>query len=233
MKDQKIKVAIVDDEPIARDILSLYASKLTELSVAGMCSNAIEAMSLIKQQEVDLLLLDINMPEITGMQLAKSLTSPPLIIFTTAYSEFGAESYEVNAVDYLVKPISFERFGKAIEKAKTILRGKSEEAEKNLLVKTEGIWVKLELNKIIFIEGLKDYVRIYTTDQRLVIHSTMKNMEEELTSKGQQFLRVHKSFIVNKDMMSQISAEELKIGEHIIPVGNTYREVVKKLIRSF
>ena len=162
MSNEKISVLVVDDEPIAHDILETYIAKLSHLRLAGHCNNALEAFKFLSSTRVDILLLDINMPEITGIELLRTLKDPPLVIFTTAYSEYAVESYELNAVDYLLKPVAFDRFLKAVNKAEEIL-GAPQNTENKLVandnlmfVKTEGRLVRIDLKQLIFVEGLKD-----------------------------------------------------------------------------
>jgi two-component system, LytTR family, response regulator LytT len=226
MSNQSYSVVITDDEPIAREILASYVAKMPELQLTEVCSNALEALRILSSQSVSILLMDINMPEINGMQLIRSLKEPPLVIFTTAYSEYAVESYELSAVDYLLKPISFPRFSKAMAKALDILSSRKGEGQDHVFFKAEGKWIKVQLKDILLIEGLKDYVRVYTSEKKLVVHSTMKSMEEQLVNHSGQFLRVHKSYIVNVDSVSEIHFLSLKLADQIIPIGNTYRETV-------
>lgn len=218
-----IRVIIVDDEPIARDILKVYTGKLPQLQLVATCKNAVEAMELLKSESTDLLLLDINMPGMSGMEMIKQLSNPPLIILTTAYSQYAVESYELNAVDYLLKPFSFTRFEKAIAKAAELLERKKE--DDNIFVKFDGKLVKIAINELELIEAVKDYVKLYTSDRVLMILSTMKNMEEQL-SPYPQIVRVHKSYIVNIAHIREVSGNTIYTSSHEIPIGNTYKEIV-------
>ncbi|MFN3444706.1 MAG: LytR/AlgR family response regulator transcription factor, partial [Bacteroidia bacterium] len=158
-----LKVVIIDDEPLAVEVLQNHLQKIPDVHVVGACKNAIEAFAFVTKNEVDLMLLDINMPEITGIEFLSSLKEPPMVIFTTAYSEYAFKSYELDAVDYLLKPISFERLNKAITKALSNKQLKTQQASETantlLFVRSEGKWIKIDVNGIWFVEGLKDYVR--------------------------------------------------------------------------
>lgn len=173
MSLQTIKVLIVDDEPLAREIMATYITKIPGLEIVGNCKNALQAFSILSKQQVDIMLLDINMPEINGIEFLKTIKDPPCIIFTTAYTEFAVESYEYNAIDYLLKPISFERFLKAINKTVELIQPLGTEAstqgaiqttgnENIIFVKSDGKWVKVDISKVWFIEALKDYLRLWT-----------------------------------------------------------------------
>ena len=234
-----IQVLIADDEPIARDILETYILKIPGLAVAAKCRNALEAFSVLNQQKVDLMLLDINMPEVTGINFIKSLKNPPLVIFTTAYSEYAVESYELNAVDYLLKPISIERFIKAIDKVRVQLQlpaaGGATDAPaaslsgSNLLfVKSEGKLVKIDLSQLWLVEGLKDYLRLWTDAGRIVVHTTMKNFEDQLAA-FPMFIRINKSYIININYVSEIDGNAIKVKDQSVVIGSTYKDEIHAL----
>lgn len=233
-----LKIAIADDEPIARDIMEAYVSKMPDLQLVGLCQNAPEVFELLTKEEVDVLLLDINMPEITGIELLKTLRNPPMVIFTTAYSEYAVESYELNAVDYLVKPIPFERFVKAIHKAQEAIKpapaqpSPEKKEDAHVFVKSEGKLVKLDIEEVIYVEGMKDYVKIWTTAQPVIIHSTLKNMEEQL-SKYAGFLRVNKSYIVHLSKVTELEGNMIHLGEYTVIIGTTYRDEVQKIFEQY
>lgn len=236
-----LQILIVDDEPLARGILESYVEKMPGLEIVASCKNALEAFSILSKQTVDLVLLDINMPEINGIELLKTLKNPPMVIFTTAYPEFAVASYDLNAVDYLLKPIPFERFLKAIDKVRGLLQSKqntdnttpSFSIENDILfVKTEGKLVKIDLGQLLFIEGLKDYLKLWMESGKLVVHSTMKNMEEQL-SKRQNFVRVNKSYIINMKYVTEVDGNSIRIKDQLITIGNTYREDVQKLFDKY
>ncbi len=234
-----IRLAIVDDEPLAREVLLSYVRQMEHLELVGTCKNAFELLALINQKQVDVVLLDIDIPEITGIDFIKSLKNPPQVIFTTAYPQFALESYELNAIDYLVKPISLERFIKAIHKIPQALSPKNQlipdpasQTDRLLFVRSEGKWIKIDVGKIWFVEGVKDYIRLWTDDGRVVIHSTMKNFEEQLLNHA-QFIRVHKSFIVNLDYIEEIDTNSIKIRDQFIAIGGTYRDEVHNRLDGY
>ncbi len=241
---EKIRLIIVDDEPIAQDILATYVAKNPALELAGKCKNALEAFSFLSKNTVDVMLLDINMPEISGLELLRTLKDPPLVIFTTAYAEFAVESYELNAVDYLLKPFSLERFQKAILKAADIIQSKNpalatqiSQSETtahstDIFVKSEGKLLKINLQELWLIEALKDYVKLWVGAERIIIHSTMKNMEDQL-SHFNHFVRVNKSYIINTKFISAIDGNCIIIREQKIPVGSTYKDVLPNLLQQY
>lgn len=235
-----IKVVIVDDEPLARDILQTYLDKIEDAELVGTCNNALEAFALLNKQPVDLLLLDINMPEISGMDFLRTLKNPPLVIFTTAYHEYAVASYELNAVDYLLKPIPFERFLKAFYKAKQLLQETGNVSihqhatsaqDKLMFVRSEGKWMKIDLSKLWLVEGLKDYIRLWFDDVRLTVHSTMKNFEDQLKPYP-NFIRVHKSHMVNLEFVAEIDNQCIKVKDQLITIGSTYKDEVWKVLQA-
>lgn len=235
----KIKVLIADDEPIAQEILENYINRIPDLQLIGRCRNALEAFQYINKEQPDILLLDINMPEITGIDFLKTLKNPPAVIFTTAYAEYAIESYELNAIDYLLKPIAFDRFLKAINKSLDLLKQKTAlpqisnvNADNVLFVKSEGKLVRIDLSKLWFVEGLKDYVRLWTDQGKVVVHSTMKNMEETLQA-HQNFIRIHKSYIVNMDFITEIDGNAVNVKGEMLAIGNTYRDEIHKLFQRY
>ncbi len=230
-----MRVLIVDDEPLAAEVLQVYLAKLPETELVATCRNALDAFAILNKQQVDLLLLDINMPELNGIDFLKSLKQPPQVIFTTAYTEHAVTSYDLGAVDYLVKPIAFDRFLKAIQKVTVSstqpINPTSNEptSSKTLFVRSDGKWLKIDVTKIWFVEGLKDYVRIWSEEGRVTVHSTMKNFEEQLKP-FQHFARVHKSYIVNLNHIDETDESSLIIRKQLIPIGGTYRDEVIQLI---
>lgn len=237
-----LAILIVDDEPLARDILETYLQKVPDVQLAGTCKNALEAFSFLSKQRVDVMLLDINMPEISGMDFLKTLKNPPAIIFTTAYSQYAVESYELNAVDYLLKPISFERFLKSINKAIDTIRQKSTAVDNSanslntkdniLFVKSDGKLIKIDLTQLWFVEGLKDYVRLWTDSGKVIVHSTMKNFEEQLSALP-GFVRVSKSYIINMKYVSEVDGNVIRIKDQMISIGNTYKEQINELFNKY
>ena len=228
-----IRCHIVEDEPMASKLLQLYVSKLPVLSLVAVSDNPLHALESLKANPVDLLFLDIRMPEMTGLSLLEVLSNRPLAIFTTAYSEFALESYELDVVDYLKKPITFERFVKAVGKAEQRLqvvdpaRDRSGDAARErtgdagyIFVKEGTRFVKLNIDEILFIEGLKNYVAIHTATQKIVSLQRLKTLEEQLPADN--FMRVHNSYIIAKSAISSVKDNEIRIGVAHIPIGETY-----------
>ncbi len=225
-----VRVIIVDDEPIARDILKVYAAKLPLLEIVATCKNAVEAMNILNNETADLLLLDINMPGMSGMELIKQLANPPLVILTTAYPQYAVESYELNVIDYLLKPFAFSRFEKAITKAAEQLEHR--QTDDSIFVKTDGKLVKVDISELQLIEAVKDYVKLWVGDKPLMILSTMKNMEEQLLSYP-QMVRVHKSYIVNIRHITELAGSNIHTASHEIPIGNTYKDKVTEVFNKY
>jgi DNA-binding LytR/AlgR family response regulator len=232
----------IDDEPLALDVIKDFAGKIPFLDLVAVFTNPINAIQIIRDKKIELVFLDIQMPHITGLDFIKTLQSPPLVIFTTAYSEYALDGFEVNAVDYLVKPFSFERFLKSVQKAYDLYnlnktrqwqnKGTwSEGQPEYILVKVEYSTVRIDLDKILYIEGLKDYVKIYTGPKFILTKTTLKNLEERLPSN--YFLRVHKSYIVSVPKIDLIENNRIKLGDKYIPVGNQYRPGFYSYLEKF
>lgn len=229
-----IRCVIVDDEPLAREILEMYVSQNTELQLVGVCKNADEVVALLRKETVDVLFLDIQMPGVSGMQLVKSLENPPLVVFTTAYDQYAVEGFEVSAVDYLLKPISPERFNTAVEKVKEQIQYRKQVATSNdtldyLFVRADYQDVKILYKDILYVEGLKDYVKIVTSMKRIVTLTNIKGMLEKLPR--DKFIRVHKSYIVAKEKVNMVKGNVLKIGDKEIPIGLTFKDNFKKALK--
>jgi len=230
-----INCLIVDDEELALNVLEKYISTLPSLRLAGKCENALDAITFLHKNQVDLLFLDLNMPELGGLDMLKTLSDPPLVILTTAYSEFALESYEFGVVDYLLKPIKLERFIKAVNKAVGLLRsyqpaGQESNTDKSgsIFVKEDHITYQISWEHILYIEAYGNYLKVYTTDKTYVTRDTMMHVEELLSES--QFLRVHKSFLVNLSKVSRMAGNVLYIGETELPVGTTYKnQLVSRL----
>lgn len=225
---------IVDDEPLAQQVMAEFAGRVPFLEVAGKCSSATEAIEVLRNTTIDLIFLDIHMPRLSGLDFISSLHNPPLFILVTAYSEYALQGFNVNATDYLMKPVPFDRFLKAVNKAYELhrLRNRSVNSQeppvqKYILVKSGYQTVKITLDSILYIEGLKDYVKIYTEGKKAILSLlTMKGLAETLPS--DKFLRIHKSYIVSTDRITTISRNRVMIGEKWIPVGENYRDEFRK-----
>lgn len=219
-----IRCLIVDDEPLAREILGQYVSQSDELQLVGTCKNANEVVELLQKEPVDVLFLDIQMPGISGMALMKSLENPPLVVFTTAYDQYAVEGYEVSAVDYLLKPISPDRFKKAVEKVREMIQyKKSSSRDLNyMFIRADYQDIKVMFDDILYVEGLKDYVKVVTKEKRIITLTNIKGMLEKLPQ--DRFIRVHKSYIVAKDKVQTVKGTILTIDDKEIPIGLTFKD---------
>ncbi|HLP38817.1 LytTR family DNA-binding domain-containing protein [Lacibacter sp.] len=233
-----IKVVIIDDEPLARKGLKEYVADVDFLQLVGEFDHPLKAADLISKGEVQLLLLDIQMPKITGIDFFKSLQQAPPVIFTTAYPQYALDGFELNALDYLVKPISFDRFLKAAMKAKDYyeLRQQNKAAETaeqhtDFYIKADNRFVRISFNEIQYVEALQNYVCIYTNEKKYISYLTMKSVEEYLPAS--QFIKTHKSFIVNAAKIEAIDGNEIRIGEHRIPISRNEKEdVLEQLLKN-
>jgi DNA-binding LytR/AlgR family response regulator len=235
-----IRCLIIDDEPLAQRVIERYAENVPFLEIVQKCNSAVEAIDVLHTREVDLLFLDINMPRLSGMDFLKTLKNPPLVIITTAYAEFAIQGYELDVVDYLMKPFAFDRFYKAIQKAEELIKGKEQrhtdnkEADKQddtfIFIKSSKKTFRVNLDDILYIEALGDYVKIYTTDKMIVSYQSLKNIEN-LLPPG-LFPRVHKSFIIALSRIDLIEGNHVKIKERLIPIGTNFKTEFEKLIKS-
>jgi len=230
-----IKCLIVDDEQLARNLLEGYVDKTPQLELVASLKNPVEAAAVIQREQIDLLFLDIQMPDLMGTDLLKSLPKKPATIFTTAYKDYALEGYELDVVDYLLKPIPFDRFLKAVNKAvngiEQIRGGNTASPEaapdptsEYVSLKADHRIYKVRLADILYIEGLKEYVTYYTTEGKIIVLQSLKHLEVSLPS--QKFMRVHKSYIINKDRVKSLYGNQLEIGEKKIPIGQSYKEQV-------
>ncbi len=235
---KKMNCLIVDDEELARNLVENYVNRLPHLSVVGKCTNPLEAIEVLQEQPVDLIFLDIQMPELTGVEFLKTLPKKPLVIFTTAYKEYALQGYELNVVDYLLKPFRFERFLQAVNKATKLKSLEDRDAplvadspppdeheEKDyILVKSEFKVLRIFYNDISFIESMKEYVAYHTPEGRTLSLGSLKKLEEDLPA--DKFMRVHKSYIVNKTRVSALEGKYIHVGKVKVPIGTSYRERV-------
>ena len=215
---------IVDDEPLSRDVLKKYIAEVQDLELMAECRNTAEASHQLNTESIDILFLDINMPGLSGISFARSLTSAPLIIFTTAYPEYAVEGFELDATDYLVKPFSFERFLKAINRAMERLHENNRDSPTSgkVLVKADKKLYALQFSDILYLEGRGDYIRIRTDQQSLVVHDTIKNFLTCLPE--EECMRIHKSFVINLKRIEYLEGNQVRIGEHTIPLSPMHRE---------
>lgn len=225
-----IKCIVVDDKPLAIDVLEHYIAKVPFLELVFTATNPLEALNKVIEGNIDLVFLDIQMPELNGLQFMKIVKGKCQVILTTAYAEYALEGFDNDAVDYLLKPVSFERFYKAVEKAQFVLKGLSNDDSRvsqpqqdlnHIFVKTEYKLVRIAKDDILYVEGMQNYVNIYTATEKITSLQTMKKMEEQLSSP--QFLRVHKSFIVATQKIDSVERNRIFIGEKTIALGDNYR----------
>lgn len=226
-----IKCLIVDDEPLAREAIKVYIDKMPELEVVDECENALQAMASIRKKQVDLILLDIEMPEIDGISFLQMLKNIPGVIFTTAYRNYAVDAFDLDAIDYLLKPISFDRFVSAInkyyersDKSFTVQTEAKKETTNYLNVKADRKTYKVDISNILYIESLKDYVKIVCSDESIVTHDSLSNMEAYLNDYG--FMRIHNSFIVATDKIRSFDAESVFLENKELPISRTYKKSV-------
>jgi len=229
-----IKCIIVEDEVLAQQVIQSHLQKIDQFELVAVCKNAAEALRVLKSQEVDLIFLDIQLPGVTGLNFLRSLVNPPLVVLTTAYGEYALESYEFNVIDYLLKPISFERFRKAVNKVvegRLFTQSAAEKDNKqtdHIFIKSNNKFFKVNFTEIIFVQSMKDYLKIHTSEYKLVTHQTMSYFETILPPN--QFIRVHKSFIVAIAHIKSIYGNSIETGSATIPIGNSYKDTVMNLV---
>ncbi len=224
-----IRCIIVDDEQLARDVLEMFISDVPDLKLVGICKNAYEALHILENDFVDVMFLDIQMPDVSGINLVKSLKNPPLVVFTTAYEEYALEGYEVWAVDYLLKPISLDRFNQALDKVRIILgmhESASNDSDDYMFVRSSYQDMKIKYSDVLYIKGLKDYVKIVLPEKKIVTLMNIKGIMEKLPE--DRFVRIHKSYIVALDKIESVKGRSLMIAEKEIPIGLTFRDDFKK-----
>jgi len=241
LHNNKIKCLVIDDEPLAREILRQHIEGVEALQLAGTCSNAVEAISFLKEQPVDLLFLDIQMPQLLGTNFIRTLKNPPKVIFTTAFRKYAVQGFELDAVDYILKPISFERFLKAVNKVMQInfntehvpLQSKeanNEGVSSFLYFRADRKMVKVYFRDILFIEALKDYIKIVTNSKTIVTKYVLSTLEEMLPAG--QFLRIHKSYIVAVGKIESYNADSIQIVNNELPIGRLYKFDVARILNA-
>lgn len=233
----KLDCAIIDDEPLAAELLASYARRMPELNLVGVYESAVEAMGELRIKPVDLLFLDIQMPELSGLELARLLPSKTKVIFTTAFDRYAVEGYKVKAAGYLLKPISYDDFVMAVNSVadsfRTLTKQESMLRDRFVYVKSEYKLVRVDFDDILYIEGVKDYVKFYFNGKRkpMMTLMNMKTVEDSLPH--YQFMRVHRSFIVNMDKIDMIDRGRIVIGDVFIPVSESYKELVQKYVDRY
>lgn len=236
-----ITCLIVDDEPLARNLLKEYVSKVSYLDLKGTCSSALEAIEFLRHQSVDMLFLDIQMPDLTGISFLKALQKKPMVVFTTAYSEYALESYDLDVVDYLLKPVTFERFMRAVEKvSQRMVSGLvtsptheivlPAEPASFIFVKDGTKMVKVNWDDILYIEGLKDYVTIHTKEQKIITLQRLKVLETQLPS--DKFIRIHNSYIVAVKAIDVIFKNDVQVGKTLLPISDSYKKAFKEFVEK-
>ena len=237
---ERIICLAVDDEPPALTVLQQYIVAVPGLELAGTCNNAVEAMSFIQQHHVDLLFLDIQMPQLLGTHFIRTLNKPPKVIFTTAYRKFALEGFELNAVDYLLKPISFERFIKAVNKVMDTrlsaspdsphVEVKKEAGDNHLYFRSDRKMIKVSLEEILYIESLKDYIKVITPTKTIITKQFISSLEETLPK--DKFLRIHRSFIVSLSKIESFNSEMIEIAKKEFPISRMYKHEVEKVLNT-
>ncbi len=234
----KVRCIIIDDEPLAIMLIEVHIAKIPNLEVIATCNNALDGFEELKSKEVDLMFLDIQMPLLTGIEFLKSLSNPPKVIFTTAYREYAIESYELDVVDYLLKPISFDRFFKAINKYFKAVESKytteidNSEKEQNsdfIYVNVNKKHYKVLFSEILYAESLKDYVQIHTKEKTIITKDKISDFEQKLP---EHFIRTHRSYIVNMDEITAYTSHDVELGALEIPIGVSYKKQLLKILKT-
>lgn len=233
-----INCIILDDEPMAVALLSKYVDKIQNLNLVKATTNPFEVLEFTNSNSVDVIFIDIQMPELTGIQLMEMLGNKAKFVITSAYSEYALQGYEHNVIDYLLKPVSFDRFYKAVLKVQEVFKDQTftnviaaeEKSDDFLFVKTDGKLIKINLNDLQFVEGLKDYLYLHLKNEKLIVLDTLKDFELKLPN---NFMRVHKSYIVRLDQIESIERNRIFIQNKIIPVGDTYKTKFQDWVKSF
>jgi len=226
-----MKCLIIDDEPLAQEVIENYVARIPNLEVVKKCSDAIQAFEVMKKEKIDLIFLDIQMPVIDGLSFLKSIKNVPSVIITTAFPQHALESYDFDVTDYLLKPISFERFLKAVNKAldkKDIPSNTSDQKADYTFLKVDSKLVKVNFSEIMYVEGMKDYLKVFLKDKFYVVHQTMKRFEESLPHG--QFVRVHKSYIVSLPAVKTIIGNYIEVNDQHIPIGANYKDELIQLV---
>lgn len=221
---RKITCIIIDDEPMARKGLQGYVEKIDFLHLSGLCEDALQLNTLLKQQPVDLLFLDIEMPYITGIDFLQQTSNPPKVIFTTAYEQYAIRGYELDVLDYLLKPVSFDRFLKAANKAFDYFQASPAAGQQHMFIKTDSRLEKIRFEDILFAEAMENYVAVYTADKKFITHSTLKGLQENLPV--DMFIQPHKSYLVNLNAIVAVEGNILHVGKYQVPVSKYQKEEV-------
>lgn len=223
-----VNCLIIDDEPLSQEVLADFVAACPELSLSGICNDALEAGEAIKNSQIDLLFLDVNMPRLSGIGFVRSLPNPPLFVFVTAYPEYALDGFEVDAVDYLVKPVSFERFRKSVNRVLERLSQNSDSDNVHIMVRADKKRFRLNSDDILFLEAWGDYVKFLTIGQSLMVHGRLKDFIEQLPVKN--FVQIHKSYVINISKVNYMEGNSVKIDEHRLPVSLNFKvQLLNKL----
>lgn len=236
----KTRCLVIDDEPLARDLMRNHIEKLENFEICAECGDAMKALQELHNHKIDLMFMDIQMPQITGIEFLKTLKNPPKVILTTAYREYALEGFELDVVDYLLKPITFERFLKSINKyyqatqdeinnLKPVSVNNSNTEEAFIYVKENKKVVKVHLSDILYVEGLSEYVQIYTTGKKIITKTSMTNMSDKLPEDN--FIRIHKSFIVSLSKIEAFTSSSIEVPSKELPIGRSYKNSVLEVLR--
>lgn len=236
-KNKDILCVIVDDETIAREVIETHLSKIPNIKITASCANAIEAFNVLRAHDIDLLFLDINMPEISGISFAKSINKDIKVIFTTAYRDFAVEGFELQAIDYLLKPISFERLLKAVNNYYNVytevkkFKNNQSESIDFMFVRAYRRMIKIDFQSIIYIESYSDYIKIHLPNETIVTRETISSIEAKLPTK--KFLRIHRSFIIALNYISSFTNEEITINNTTLTISRSYKKEVLKVLETY
>lgn len=236
----KTNCLIIDDEPLARDLMRSHIEKLENFEIVAECADAMKALQQIRTNSIDLMFMDIQMPQITGIEFLKTLKNPPKVIITTAYREYAVEGFELDVVDFLLKPITFERFLKAVNKyyqvntedsqqKSSVVSLQNGQDEPFIYVKDSKKVIKVPLKEILYLEGLSEYVQIFTSDKKIVTKTSMTNMAEKLPD--QDFMRIHKSYIVSLSKIHAFTSSSIEIPGKALPIGRSYKNSVLEALQ--
>ena len=231
---KKLSCIIVDDEPVARKILQQFAEQVPFLNVMGKFENAIKAETFLKENTVDIMFLDIEMPKVSGLQLLQKMDTKPMVVLTTAFANYALEGYELDVIDYLLKPFAFSRFLKAVQKAKDYYQMKNKATGTSqpfyIFIKSDKRIEKIELNDILYAESIGNYVSICTENKRFVAYLTIKSLEAQLPSDN--FIKIHQSYLVNSSRINAIEGNEIKIADKSLPISRNYKDNIMKVVQQ-
>ncbi len=226
----EVNCIIVDDEPASRDVLKKYIADTDILNLVAECKNAVEAIESLKNESVQIMFLDIDMPKISGIQLLKSLTSPPRVIFTTAYSEYAIDGFELDAIDYLLKPFSFERFLKAVNKYSYLTDKGATIGDRTIYLKSEKKLYRIPISEIVYLEAIGDYVKVVFGEQSIIVHTTFQDLLEQVSHPN--IARIHRSFSISIDKFEFIDGNQIIIKGNPLPIGKAYKKDLMSKLES-